>query len=291
MSRILVTGASGHLGKAAVKELLRKVDAKNISALVRDPAKVEDLKGKGVHVIQGDYTDYDSLIAAFRGVDKLYFVSSSDNPNRFPQHLNVVKAAVEAGVVHIFYTSVQRKSEDGSSPIAFVSDAHFKTDNLIKESGLAYTILRHGLYADVLPMFIGDKVIENGTIFLPAGDGKSTFVSRKDFAAAAANLLTSEGHENKIYEMCAPVAYSFEDIAGILSELSGKTIEYVTPSAEVFTQKLKSYGLPDEAIQGITTICVAIAQGEFDLPSTDLQHILGREPESVKDFLKAAYQL
>ena len=116
-------------------------------------------------------------------------------------------------------------------------------------------------------------------------------MSRRDIAAAAANLLTSEGHQNKIYEMCAPVAYSFEDIADILSELSGKTMQYVSPSAEVFTEQLKSYGLPDEAIQGITTICVAIAKGEFDYPSTDLQQILGREPESVMDFLKAAYQL
>lgn len=291
MSTILVTGASGHLGKAVVEELLGKVDSKNISALVRDPAKVEDLKEKGVNVIQGDYMEYNSLIAAFKGVDKLYFVSSSDVPNRFPQHQNVVKAAVEAGVGHIFYTSAQRKSEDGSSAIALVADAHWKTDNLIKESGLTYTILKHGLYSDILPMFMGDKVIETSTIFLPAGDGKSSFATRKDFAAAAANLLITESHENRIYEMAAPVAYSFHDIAAILSELSGKTIQYVSPSAEVFSEQLKSYGLPDEAIQGVATFCVAIAQGEFDFPSNDLQQILGREPEPVADFLKAAYQL
>lgn len=291
MSTILVTGASGQLGKAAVNELLQKVDAQLISVLVRDPQKVEDLKEQGVNVIQGDYTDYNSLVAAFTGIDKLYFVSSSDVMNRLGQHENVVKAAVEAGVGHIFYTSAQCKSEDGTSPIAFVADAHWKTDNLIKESGLTYTILKHGLYTDILPMFMGDKVIETGTIFLPAGDGKSSFVSRKDFGAAGANLLTTEGHENKVYEMGAPVAFSFHDIASILSELSGKTIQYVSPSAEQFTEQLKSYGLPDEAIQGAATFCVAIAQGEFDFPSTDLQTILGREPESVKDFLKAAYQL
>jgi NAD(P)H dehydrogenase (quinone) len=91
--------------------------------------------------------------------------------------------------------------------------------------------------------------------------------------------------------MCATVTYSFEDIAGILSALSGKTIQYISLSVEVFTEQLKSYGLPDEAIQGVATICLAIAQGEFDLPSTDLEKILGREPESVRDFLKAAYQL
>jgi NAD(P)H dehydrogenase (quinone) len=291
MSKILVTGATGQLGQAVVNELLNKINASNISILVRNLAKAEELKAKGVSVIQGDYNDYTSLVAAFRGVDKLYFVSSSDVMNRFAQHQNVVKAAAEAQVGYILYTSAQRKSEDGSSPIALVADAHWKTDNLIKESGLTYTILKNGLYTDILPMFMGDKVIETGTIFLPAGDGKASYASRNDLAAAGAILLTTEGHENKVYEMGGPVAYSFQDIAGMLSELSGKTIQYVSPSAEVFSEQLKSYGLPDEAIQGAATFCVAIAQGEFNLPSTDLETILERKAQTVRDFLKAAYQL
>jgi NAD(P)H dehydrogenase (quinone) len=291
MSKILVTGATGQLGQAVVNELLNKINASNISILVRNLAKAEELKAKGVSVIQGDYNDYTSLVAAFRGVDKLYFVSSSDVMNRFAQHQNVVKAAAEAQVGYILYTSAQRKSEDGSSPIALVADAHWKTDNLIKESGLTYTILKNGLYTDILPMFMGDKVIETGTIFLPAGDGKASYASRNDLAAAGAILLTTEGHENKVYEMGGPVAYSFQDIAGMLSELSGKTIQYVSPSAEVFSEQLKSYGLPDEAIQGAATFCVAIAQGEFNFPSTDLETILGRKAQTVRDFLKAAYQL
>jgi NAD(P)H dehydrogenase (quinone) len=291
MSKILVTGATGQLGQAVVNELLNKINASNISILVRNLAKAEELKAKGVSVIQGDYNDYTSLVAAFRGVDKLYFVSSSDVMNRFAQHQNVVKAAAEAQVGYILYTSAQRKSEDGSSPIALVADAHWKTDNLIKESGLTYTILKNGLYTDILPMFMGDKVIETGTIFLPAGDGKASYASRNDLAAAGAILLTTEGHENKVYEMGGPVAYTFQDIAGMLSELSGKTIQYVSPSAEVFSEQLKSYGLPDEAIQGAATFCVAIAQGEFNFPSTDLETILGRKAQTVRDFLKAAYQL
>ena len=291
MSKILVTGATGQLGKAAVNELLQKVAASDISVLVRDIAKAEDLKAQGVNVIKGDYNDYASLVAAFKGVDKLYFVSSSDVPNRLPQHQNVVKAAVEAGVGHIIYTSAQRKSEDGTSPIAMIADAHWKTDDLIKESGLTYTILKHGLYTDILPMFMGDKVIETGTIFLPAGDGKASYASRNDLAAAGVVVLTTEGHENKVYEFGGTVSYSFNDIAGILSELSGKTIQYASPSAEVYSEQLKSYGVPDEMIQGAASFCVAIAQGEFDFPSMDLETLLGRKLQSVKGFLKAAYQL
>jgi NAD(P)H dehydrogenase (quinone) len=291
MNKILVTGATGQLGSAAVNELLQKVSASDISVLVRDTQKAEDLKAKGINVIKGDYNDYASLVEAFHGVDKLYFVSSSDVMNRFAQHQNVVKAAVEAGVGHIVYTSAQRKSEDGSSPIALVADAHWQTDNLIKQSGLTYTILKHGLYTDILPMFMGDKVIETGTIFLPAGDGKSSYASRNDLAAAGTIVLTTEGHENKIYEFGGPVSYSFYDIAGILSELSGKAIQYVSPSAEVYSEQLKSFGIPEEMIQGAASFCVAIAQGEFDYPATDLETLLGRKSQSVKEFLKAAYQL
>ena len=140
-------------------------------------------------------------------------------------------------------------------------------------------------------MFMGDKVIETGTIFLPAGDGKASYASRNDLAAAGVVVLTTEGHENKVYEFGGTVSHSFHDIAGILSELSGKTINYLSPSADVYSEQLKSYGVPDEMIQGAASFCVAIAQGEFDFPSTDLETLLGRKPQSVKEFLKAAYQL
>ena len=291
MAKILVTGATGNLGGLVVRNLLERTGAEDIAVLVRDPEKAAELKDKGVTIVTGDYNDYESLIAAFQNVDKLYFVSSSDVPNRYPQHQNVVKAAIDAKVGHIIYTSAQRKSEDGTSPIALVADAHWKTDNLIKESGLTYTILKHGLYTDILPMFMGSNVIETGTIFLPAGEGKSSYASRADMAEAGAILLTSEGHENKIYELGGTTAHSFYDIAEILTSLSGKTIQYVSPSAEDYSTQLKGYGLPEEAIQGAATFCVAIAEGEFNFPSQDLKDILGRAPETVEEFLRKAYQL
>ena len=291
MSKILVTGASGQLGGQVIDRLLEQVSQDSIYALVRDTSKAEHLRGKGINIVKGDYNDYQSLLEAFKRIDKLYFVSSSELENRFLQHKNIIKAAVEAKVGHVFYTSAQRKTEDGSSAVAYASDAHWQTDNLIKESGLTYTILKHGLYTDILPMFMGDKVIETGTIFLPAADGKTSFASRSDLAAAAAILLTSNGHEKKVYELGGPVAYSFQDVAEILSNLSGKSIQYVSPSTEVFSEQLKSYGVPEEAIQGAASFCVAIAQGEFNFPSDDLETILGRKPQTIKDFLKAAYNL
>lgn len=291
MSKILVTGATGQLGKAVVIELLQKVNSSDISVLVRDPQKADELKAKGVNVIKGDYNDHASLVKAFEGIDKLYFVSSSDIMNRLPQHENVVKAAIEAQVGHVIYTSAQRKSEDGTSPIGIVGDAHVKTDNLIKSSGLTYTILKHGLYTDILPMFMGDQVIGSGAIVLPAANGKASYATRADLAIAGANILSSNGHENKVYELGGTTSDSFGDIAEILTGLSGKNIKYNAPEPEAFSEQLKSFGVPEENIQGMVSFCVAIAQGEFDFPSTDLEAILGRKPQTVKEFLKTAYQL
>ncbi|WP_367867310.1 SDR family oxidoreductase [Pedobacter sp. WC2423] len=291
MSKILVTGATGQLGSSLINKLLEKVSPGEITALVRDENKAEALKNKGVQIVVGNYADYASLVKAFKGIDKLYFISSSEMMNRIEQHENVVQAAVEAKVGHIFYTSVQRKSEDGSSPSAIITNDHVKTDEIIKQSELTYTILRHGLYSDILPMFIGDKVIETGTIFLPAADGKAAFASRKDMAEAGAILLTTNGHENKTYEISGVDSLSFHDIAGILSELSANSIQYISPSPEQYVDQLRSYDVPEQMIQGASNLCVGIAQAEFDFPSNDLQNILGRKPETVKEFLKVAYGL
>lgn len=290
MSNILVTGATGGLGKAVVENLLKTVGPATISVLVRDPAKAADLQAQGVTVKPGDYNDYASLVAAFKGVDKLFLVSGNDIPNRVPQHTNVLNAAKEAGVQHVVYTSFQRKTEDGSSAAAFVAEAHLATEKLLKESGLTYTILKNALYLDVLPLFMG-PVLDTNTIYLPAGEGKVPYASRADMGAAGAAVLAGTGHENQAYDISNDSSYSFHDIAKILSDLSGKAIQYVSPTAEEFGTALAAAGVPAGAIEMTAGFCVAIEQGEFDFPSTDLEKLLGRKPESAEQFLKATYQL
>lgn len=288
---MLVTGATGHLGRAVVHYLLAHPQGHTIQALVRDPAKGADLQAAGAQLRQADYNDYASLVAAFEGVDKLYFVSSSDVINRAAQHANVVKAAAEAGVGHVYYTSFQRKTEDGSSPIAFVASGHLAAEQHLRESGLTYTILKHALYTDVLPQFLGEQVLQTGTIFLPAGEGKTSFASRQDMAEAGARLLLNEGYENQSVEIAGPTAHSLREVAALLSELAGKPIEYLSPSPEQFEQQLASFSVPAEAIQGALTFCQAIAQGEFDFPDATLGRVLGRAPQPVREYLKQAYQL
>jgi len=290
MSRILITGGTGQLGSAVVNEFIEKKLSGEIVVMVRDLSKAEGLKEKGIKLIKGDYNDYNSLVSAFRDVDKLYFISGSDVAYRGAQHENVVKAAKDARPGHIIYTSFQRKTDDNTSPIALVASAHILAEKLIKESGLTYTIMKHALYAEVVPGFLGDQFLKTGTIFLPAGEGKTSFTSRNDMASAGVAVLTGKGHENMTYEISVNKSYSFHDIASILTELSGKQIKYTSPDAETFAKVLEQAGVPKEGIQSMSAFCQAIAQGEFDFPSGKLEQLIGRKPESLKDFLKKAYK-
>ncbi|MGI4823963.1 MAG: SDR family oxidoreductase [Janthinobacterium lividum] len=291
MSTILVTGATGGLGHAVVETLLQTINPAQLAVLARDPAKAADLQAQGVAVRQGDYSDYESLTAAFAGVEKLYFVATSSMTDRIQQHENVVKAATAAGVKHLVYTSFQRKTEDGTSPVAFIEEAHLATEKLIKQSGLTYTILKHALYLDVFPPFFGPQVLENNTIYLPAGTGRGAYASRHDLAVAGAAVLTSPGHENQTYELAANTTYSLADFAEALSTLSGRAIQYVAPSPAEFVAQLTQAGVPAENSQMAAALMSAIAQGEFDFPDPTLEKLLGRKPESPTEFLKAAYKL
>jgi NAD(P)H dehydrogenase (quinone) len=288
-AKILVTGATGNFGKTTIDFLLKKgIAATNISALVRDETKAEDLKTKGITIKIGDYDNYDSLLAAFKGVDKLLLVSGTDLVSRGKQQLNAVKAAREAGVKHILYTSFERKNESETSPIAFLAKSHIDTDNAIKASGMTYSIFRNNLYLEVLPMFFGEQVLETG-IFFPAGDTAAAYVSRNDLAEAVANVLISENNESKEYAMNNVENYSMKNSADILSKITNTTVNYSSPSPEVYSDVLTKAGVPGEYIGMFVGFGAAIQQGEFYANSTDLENLLGRKPVSLEDFLKQVY--
>ena len=286
---ILITGAAGSLGKATINFLLEKgYQAQNIIALVRDEAKAPDLKAKGVIIKIGDYDNYDSLLSAMAGVEKVLLISGSDVVKRSTQHENVVNAAKEAGIKHILYTSFQRKNESDSSPIAFVAKSHIDTENMVKSSGIAYTILRNNIYLDMLPIFLGEKVLETG-VFFPAGETKSAFASRSDMAEAIANILIGKGHENKEYDLSNTESFSFQDIANSLSSLTGKGVNYFSPDKETYHQTLANAGVPAEYIGMFAGFAEAMKQGEFTETSTDLEKLLGRKPATAQEFLAKVY--
>ncbi|WP_375560759.1 SDR family oxidoreductase [Bernardetia sp. OM2101] len=295
MSKILITGATGGLGSNVAEFLKEKIGATNIAVLVRDKnaEKAKHYLEQGFDIRVADYDNLDALKIAFANIDMLYFVSGSDINNRLSQHENVVNAAKEVGIKHILYTSTVRNDETEKSPLHLVVDAHIKTEEWIKESGITYTILRHNLYAEVVPMFIGSKeqLQETKTVYLPTGDGKTAFALRKDFAEAEAIILNEpEKHANKIYEFNGSKLITFNDIATYLSEVIGETINYVSPTVPEFEATLKSVGLPAEIIGMTTGFSLGIASGEFEKTKSDLETILGRKTQILSSFIKKMYK-
>jgi NAD(P)H dehydrogenase (quinone) len=287
---ILVTGATGHFGNATIDFLLAKgVQPSRISALGRKEASADQFTKKGVGFVLGDYDNYPSLVAAFKGVEKLLFVSGSDIANRLAQHRNVVTAAKAAGVKHIVYTSFQGKNETESSPLWVVAQSHLQTEAWLKESGIDYTILKNTLYMDFVPAFLGEKVIETGTIYLPAGEGKVGAVLRSEMAEATASILAGTGHEGKTYRFTHTEAFSYPEVAGHLTQITGRTISYVSPTADAYARTLASYGVPDDFIGVFSGFAIAQAEGELDAVGSDLEQLLGRTPTTVRAFLEHVY--
>ena len=178
--KTLITGSTGHLGSATIEYLLNKVSANEIAALARNEEKAKTLKEKGIDVRIGNYDDYDSLVKAFQGIDKLLLISASEIGNRAAQHINAINAAKEAGVKHIVYTSFIRQKDDPNSALWFIAKDHVETEEHLVNSGIPYTLFKNGFYMDMITDFIGENVLETQTVFLPAKEGKVICLKKRN---------------------------------------------------------------------------------------------------------------
>lgn len=286
---ILVTGATGNLGKATINSLLNKgISANNIAALVRDESKSAEFKSKGIQVRIGDYQDSESLKSAFQDVDKLLLISSSSEiAQRFKQHKNVINAAIESGVNHIFYTSFDMKDLRQSSMAGDVQ-YHADTSDYLKQITLPYTLMNNTLYADLIPIISGNNIPDEG-ISIPAGIGKVPFLPITEMAEALAVVLTTPGHENKEYVIAAETAFSFAEIVELISEITGKTIAYNQTEVMAYVAQLVQLGVSEDDAAYLARFAGAIARGEFDTNKSDIEQLLGRSPMSLKDFLRSIY--
>ena len=292
---ILITGATGQYGAKAIEHLLKKgVEARQIAALVRDAAKGQHLQDQGIELRIGDYANVESLVQAFQGVDKLLLVSSNDRgavANRTAHHVNVIRAAQEARVNQLVYTSFVTKPGAQDSAIADFLDSHAQTEQYLKDSGMAYTILQNGIYLEMIPLFAGAKVAETGVILFPAQEGKASWVLREELAEAAAHVLTTAGHENQTYVLTNTEATSFRDIAQDLSGVLGKDVRYQSPPVEEFKTTLQQFGVPDVYIGLFVTWASAVAQGMMDVEDSTLATFLRRKPTTTAQFLAQVYKV
>ena len=284
---ILITGATGQLGTAVIKNLLKKTSANRIAAFVRDESKASALKGKGVNIRVGSYDDTASLHKAMQGIEKVLLIAGTDEERRLQQHQNVVDAANKVGVQCIAYTS--RNLKDPSTLANKLMKGHFQTEDYIKASVLNYAIFRNVLYMDTLPQFVGGERVFDTGINLPTGDGRVPFALRSEMGEAIANALLESGSSNRIYKLTGSKSYSFDDVATTLTELSGKKVAYTNADQSVFEMRMKDRGTPEIMVQRIVGFLTDIKNGQESKASPDLKNLLGRSPASLKEGLKVLF--
>lgn len=279
---IVVTGATGHLGRLVVESLLhRGVPAGDVVALGRDTDRLADLADRGVTVRRADYDDVESLRAAFAGAEQLAFVSGTDIGRRVEQARNVVTAAREAGVLLIAYTSAPKA--DTSSLILAVD--HRGTEQVVANSGLPYVFLRNSWYFEnYLPQI--PTYLEHG-IAGAAGDGRISGAARADYAEAVAAVLTTEGHAGRVYEL-GGAGFTMTELAEELSRQTGRQVGYTDLPVEKYVEVLVGAGLPRAYAEVIADGDRAAAQGELHVDGDDLARLIGREPTTLAEAIRAA---
>jgi NAD(P)H dehydrogenase (quinone) len=283
MTTYAVTGATGHLGALAIEALLEKgVPVGDVVAVVRDRKKAAPLAARGVQVRAADYTRPETLRTALAGVDRLLLVSGNEVGKRIVQHGNVIDAAKEAGVALIAYTSITR-ADTTASPLA---PEHKASEELLAASGLPHTLLRNNWYVENYTAQLADY-LSRGAIVTAAGDGRVAGAARRDYAEAAAVVLTGEGHAGKTYEL-AGTPFTFKELAATISEISGRDVEYRPVSPGELTGILTGAGLDDGTAGFVVALDESTARGDLDIDGTDLPELLGRPLTPVADVVRAA---
>lgn len=268
---IVVTGASGQLGRLVMKELLTRLPPSQIVAAVRDPAKVADLAAAGVLVRQADYNDPASLAAAFKGADKLLMISGSEVGQRVAQHRNVIDAARRAEVGLVAYTSVLRASTSTMD----IALEHKETEIMLKDSGLPHVLLRNGWYTENYAAG-APTAVQYGVLLGCAGEGRIASAARADYAAAAAVVLTTEGHAGKVYELAGDEAFTLTELAAEISRQAGKTIPYKNMSESEYKAALLGAGLPEWLAMLLSRSDAGAAVGGLFDDNRQLSGLLGR---------------
>lgn len=276
---IALTGITGGIG-GRVAALL-EADGVRVRGVARDLARVPAIAGlEAVEMGRAGYRDQTALTEALGGCSTLFLVSASEAEQRVVEHAHAVRAAVDAGVRHIVYTSFLGADRDAT--FTFAQD-HAATEQLIRESGVAWTFLRDSQYLDYVPLLVG----EDGVIRGPAGEGRCAWVARDDVAAAAAAVLKDPGaHEGQVYDLTGPSAHTLAWAAEQLTLVCGREITFHNETVQGAYESRYNLDRPDWEIDGWVTSYVAIGTGEMDVVSDAVESLTGRPPVGLPEWLE-----
>lgn len=267
---IVVTAATGHLGRKVVEQLLaRGVEASDILATARRPEELTELAERGVRTAGLDYDDVDPSVLS--AGDVLLLVSGSEIGSRVAQHGNVVHAAVAAGVGRIVYTSAPAADDTELA----VAPEHAATERLVRDSGLPFTFLRNGWYTENYAQAF-EQARETGVVLGSAGDAAVASATRDDFAEAAAMVLTTEGHEGAVYELSGDEAWSFVDLASAFGAALGREVSYRAVTPDEHREALAGAGLDEGTAGFVVALDQNIADGLLSVRTGELSKLIGR---------------
>jgi NAD(P)H dehydrogenase (quinone) len=281
---VVVTGASGHLGRLVAEELLERMSPSELVLVTRHPEAIADLGARGATVRRGDFDDPDSLVPAFEGGETMLLISTLAVGRRVPQHRAAIEAASAAGIRRLVYTSFPKPVAD--HPVGPIATEHGETEAILHDSGLEWTVLRNATYAE-LQVQPGALAIAGGKLYTNAGDGRLVSVSRRDCARAAASVMTTDGHAGKTYDVTSEEALSQTELAGLLSEVSGRAVELIPVGDKMLSWGLTRNGAPKPIARAIVAFGKAVREGYYDVVDPAVTTLTGAPPRSLRDVLIA----
>ncbi len=292
--RLLITGATGGFAGTALKRLLTKLPAKDLILMSRKPEKLAAYAKLGCEVRYGDYEEPDSIEAAAQGADNMLMISGHKVGYRIAQHSNAIDGAVRAGVKRIVYTSYYGSTADNT---ALVCQDHYGTEQKLAASGIAWTALRDGMYAQTMADACMPSMVKTGLWVTCTQGGKVSFVDRDDCVDCAVAALLNPGHENHVYNITGTDLWSWRDVADLATEITGKQIEVRDVSDEDFNAFYRAMGIPQDStsefnVDGFAWSCDdmisferEVRKGKFAIVSDDIKLLTGHEPKSFRSFI------
>lgn len=281
---LVVSGASGRLGRLVLHELIQKGGNDKIIAITRNPNRLAAFANQGVTVLKADFNDPNSLDQAFQQADRLLLISTNvvENPGlRITLHRNAIEAAARSNIKHVTYTSFSNPAPD--SPMTSPFD-HFATEQMLTATSLNWTILRNNIYADMIFQRF-PFVFATGLLIGAAGKGGVSYITREDCAKAAAAALSSRKLHNTTFDIAGSQIINYEELSKIITAFSGQKISYIEVTPEALRKHLLENNLSKLYADLFVSCDIAISQRLFEIDSNDFKKLTGKEPEILSDFL------